>query len=57
MSLADDIIDGECCALCTEPFLSSIGDPVEFGYPCICENCAAESPEHGYSVATKEMLG
>jgi len=32
--MADDIIDGACCALCGEYFED--GDQ---GYPCVCSEC------------------
>jgi hypothetical protein len=39
--LADQIIDGECCALCMMPFENKEkpGWVYEHGYPVACESC------------------
>ena len=46
--IADDIIDGNCCALCGVYFEKS------HGYPVACEDCYDE--DCGYPKATEEEL-
>ena len=43
--MADDIIEGYCCALC----MSYFNKPT--GYPCVCNGCY--TPDCGYEKATK----
>lgn len=44
--IADDIIDGACCALCGTYFLQ------EYGYPVACSICWTK--DCGYARATED---
>ena len=58
--IADDIISGECCALCgcyfVGPDLDSEGHQIayEHGYPVACEDCF--TPECGYPLANADTF-
>ncbi len=47
-SIADQIINGECCALCMSYFEE------EVGYPCACEECWEEGC--GYQKSTEDVI-
>lgn len=58
---ADQIINGECCALCMAPFISgdkddSVGyvEGFEHGYPVACKDCW--EPDCGYQKATADTI-
>lgn len=49
--IADDIIDGACCALCGVYFEE------EHGYPVLCSDCYKDSDDKDrYSEATEDEL-
>lgn len=41
--MADDIIDGACCALCGQYFVTQSAEEIyEHGYPVACNECYEE---------------
>jgi len=53
--IADDIIDGACCALCGCYFVSEEGSTlISHGYPVACEDCW--EPGCGYPKAEYKTL-
>lgn len=52
--IADDMIDGACCALCGMYFADEHENMYEHGYPVACEECWTE--DCGYQKATARLL-
>ena len=55
--IADDIIDGACCALCGEYFVTKRQGNIqgfEHGYPVVCEDCW--TPDCSYPKTTVSKL-
>ena len=55
--IAEDIINGECCALCGEYFYRpNFGNPIPFkhGYPAACKDCYIK--DCGYQKAIAETF-
>ena len=59
--IADQIIEGSCCAFCLLPFIkeqnidgADVPVVYEHGYPVACKECW--EPECGYEKATAETL-
>lgn len=46
--IADDMIEGVCCALCGQYFVE------EHGYPVACDECY--EPDCGYQKATYRLI-
>jgi hypothetical protein len=52
--IADDIIDGSCCALCGQYFTNDGGKTLyDHGYPVACKECW--TPDCGYEEADEEV--
>ena len=52
--IANDIIDGACCALCGCYFIDDNEELIEHGYPVACKDCW--TPDCGYEQAEYETL-
>lgn len=54
MTIAEDIIDGICCALCARFFVDKNENLFEHGYPVVCDDCY--TPDCGYEKALTKTL-